>query len=114
MSLYQVSEKRTVLTFSQNQKAPNKPGQQLVDSLERYTRQGKPFDIVKDKIKEEYQALQESGKRGIESVQLSFRDSYTQYQEHHSIYLSYRLNGTFATYTEYDPATEKKEEHDED
>lgn len=108
MSLYQVSEKRTVLTFTQNQKAPNKPGQQLADSLERYTRQGIPYDIVKDMIEGEYQAL--DGKRGIESVNLSFCDSHTQYQVHHSIYLSYRLNGTFATYTEYDPAVERRED----
>lgn len=108
MSLYQVSENRTVLTFTQNQKAPNKPGQQLSDSLERYTRQGIPYDIVKDMIEAEYQAL--DGKRGIESVKLSYMESYTQYQEHRSIYLSYRLNGTFATYTEYAPAAEKKED----
>ena len=110
MSLYQVSENNTVLTFIQNQKAPNKPGQRLADSLERYTRQGIPYDIVKDMIEGEYQAL--DGKRGIESVNLSFRESYTQYQEHRSIYLSYRLNGTFATYTEYAPAAEEKEDQE--
>ena len=108
MSLYQVSENKTVLTFTQNQKAPNKPGQQLADSLERYTRQGITYDIVKDMIEAEYQAL--DGKRGIESVRLSFQKSHTLYQEHRSIYLSYRLNGTFATYTEYAPAAEKKED----
>lgn len=110
MSLYQVSENNTVLTFTQNQKAPNKPGKRLADSLERYTRQGIPYDIVKDMIEGEYQAL--DGKRGIESVKLSFQESYTQYQEHRSIYLSYRLNGTFATYTEYAPAAEKKEDQE--
>lgn len=110
MSLYQVSENKTVLTFTQNQKSPNKPGQRLADSLERYTRQGIPYDIVKDMIEGEYQALEDSGKRGIESVNLSFRESHTGYQEYHSIYLSYRLNGTFATYTEYAPAPEKEDQ----
>lgn len=108
MSLYQVSENKTVLTFTQNQKAPNKPGQRLADSLERYTRQGIPYDIVKDMIEGEYQAL--DGKRGIESVRLSFQESHSKYQEHRSIYLSYRLNGTFATYTEYAPAAEKEDQ----
>ena len=112
MSLYQVSENKTVLTFTQNQKAPNKPGQRLADSLERYTRQGIPYDIVKDMIDGEYQALEDSGKRGIESVSLSFQESHSKYQEHRSIYLSYRLNGTFATYTEYAPAAEEKEDQE--
>lgn len=110
MSLYQVSENKTVLEFTQNQKAPNKPGQRLADSLERYTRQGAPFNLVKDKIEAEYQALQSSKVRGIESVKLSFLDTDTYYQAHHSIFLSYRLNGTFATYTEYEPAAERKED----
>ncbi len=44
MSLYQVSENNTVLTFTQNQKAPNKPGKRLADSLERDTREGRGAD----------------------------------------------------------------------
>lgn len=108
MSLYQVSENRTVLCFSQNQKAPNKVGQRLTDRLEEFVRAGISFEDALATIEKEYWEHKAAHLRGIDSVDLKVYKSDTGYQPYRSIYLSYRLNGTFATYTEYEPAAKEK------
>lgn len=110
MSLYQVSETRLFWNLHRTKRHRTSPANAWQIAWNDTRAKVPPFNIVKDKIEAEYQALQSSKVRGIESVKLSFLDTDTYYQAHHSIFLSYRLNGTFASYTEYEPAAERKED----
>ena len=104
-SIYQVSKVQTVLTFRQNQKEPNKVGVALTEKMRDLVRDGVSFPEALAELRKMHTEFKEKNVRGIDSVNLSYHESDNSNTEqgHQSIYLSYKLNGTFATYTEYLP-----------
>lgn len=108
MSLYQVSKNNTVVSFNQNQKAPNKVGETLSAKMKELVVSGETFETVKDVLSQMHSRYQEENTRGIASVDLKTHDNseFEREQPTKSIYLSYKLNGSFATFTEYMPIRE--------
>lgn len=106
-SIYQVSKAQTVVAFTQNQKEPNKVGIALTERMRELVKEGVPFKEAYKELRKMHKEFKEKNVRGIDSVELSCHDDRflgsDQEQSHQSIYLSYKLNGTFATYTEYLP-----------
>lgn len=107
-SIYQVSRLQTVVVFSQNQKAPNKVGQELMDKMEELAKDGQTVTSIYKVIHKTYTAHQEAKTRGIDSVQLSLRVYDEEaIQDHKIIDLSYKLNGVFCQVTEYSTINKK-------
>lgn len=104
-SIYQVSKAQTVVTFNQNQKEPNKVGIALTEKMREMVREGYSFRETLSALSKMHNEFKEKNVRGIDSVNLSSHESAASdvEQTYQSIYLSYKLNGTFATYTEYSP-----------
>lgn len=101
-NLYQVSNEGKVITFCQNQKAPNKVGETLCQKVKDLLIEGRNFQEVSGIINQMHSNYQERKQRGIDSVQLSIKEHLNSpIQPHKSLYLSYKLNGTFCTFTEY-------------
>lgn len=104
MSYYNVSTENRVLSFSQNQREPNRVGIELGKMLLDAVKSGTPYSIIKPQIEQLYAKMIADNVRGIASVNLSFREyKERSYQDSNIIYLSYKLNGTFITFTEYLP-----------
>lgn len=103
-TLHQVSNEGKVIVFCQNQKAPNKIGDTLCQKVKDLLIESRSFKEVKDSITKIHTAYQEQKARGIDSVSLSIMEDWEDpIQPHRSLYLYYRLNGTFCTFTEYEP-----------
>ncbi len=115
MSLYQVSRNNTVVSFYQNQKAPNKVGDILVEKMKELVIAGETFDTVKKELSQMHSRHQEENTRGIASVDINSHDDseFEPVQPHKCIWLSYKLNGSFATFTEYMPIKQESEAENE-
>lgn len=102
-SIYQVSQAQTVVSFSKNQKEPNKVGISLTEKMISLVKDGVCFNEAYAELKSMHEEYKEKKVRGIDSVSINCHNDYSieREQTHQSIYLSYKLNGTFATYTEY-------------
>ncbi len=105
MSLYQVSKANTVVSFNQNRKAPHKVGEAFVEKMRELVIAGETFDTVKKELSQMHAYHQDKNTRGIASVGISFHDDseFEPEQPCKCIYLSYKLNGSFAIFTEYMP-----------
>lgn len=105
MSLYQISKNNTVVSFNQNQKAPNKVGDILAEKMKELVIAGTPFEETKTILSEMHENFQKESMRGIASVDIKTHEDseFERVQPHKCIYLSYKLNGSFATFTEYMP-----------
>lgn len=103
-SIYNVSRECRVLLFSRNQQSPNKVGEQLSEMLSYAVKSGTPYEEIKREIKRVHMDMVVKNVRGIASVNLSFKEYKDRStQDANIIYLSYKLNGTFVTFTEYLP-----------
>lgn len=107
-SIYQVSKLQTVVAFSQNQKAPNKVGQELMNKMEELTKEGQTVTSIYKVVHKMYTTYQEAKTRGIDSVQFSLRVYEEEaIQDHYIIDLSYKLNGVFCQVVEYSTINKK-------
>lgn len=104
-SIYQVSKSNTVVSFTQSQQEPNKVAVTLTEAMRNLVREGNTFEYTYTALKNMHDKYKEQKIRGIDSVKLSSHTSVLSSGEqgYKSIYLSYKLNGTFATFTEYLP-----------
>ena len=103
-SIYQVSKEQTVVSFTQNQKAPNKVGEAMAEAMYQLVINGVTYSKACDTLKAMHDDFKAKKTRGIDSVNLSCHIPGGQsVQVHKCIFLSYKLNGTFATFTEYLP-----------
>lgn len=103
-NIYNVSQENRVISFSQNQLPPNKVGRMLGDILLEAVKSGTPYSAIKQEIERVHAQMVAENIRGIASVNLSCREYKDRgCQDANIIYLSYKLNGTFVTFTEYLP-----------
>jgi len=103
-SIYQVSKEQTVVSFTQNQREPNKVGEAMKEAMYQLVIDGVTYPEAYKALKTMHDDFKAKKTRGIDSVTLSCQIPHDQsVQVHKCIFLSYKLNGTFATFTEYLP-----------
>ena len=113
MSLYQVSEKNTVVTYSNNRTMPNKVAKNLNATMQNLVIAGKTYNDTLKHLTEFLESFKKTNTKGSLFVNLSTNhtEARTYMQGSNSVYLKFH-NDVLATYTEYLPLTGKEAKND--